>query len=179
MSSAPTLHSRLRVLVAKTFRASQLYSSMRTGRGESSGNLGEIANDVRAGVWYKVHAELQSGLNDALELGSAAQTANKVLQLKQHFEKMAIDAQHIIERGSERLVQSVHRQEFSTTFKASLELIKCKAKMQASRVIADELDSILNSTKISAQLESVFEPETPSGSDSASNVIPLRRRVSR
>ncbi len=179
MSSSPTLHSRLRVLVAKTFRASQLYSSMRTGRGESSGNLAEISNDVRAGVWYKVHAELQAGLNEALDLGSPAQVVTKVAQLKQHFEKMSSDAQHIIERGSERLVQSVHRQEFSTTFKASLELIKCKAKMQASRVIADELESILGSTRASSQVDSLFEQGTEEHAGQASNVIPLRRRVGR
>lgn len=179
MSSSPTLHSRLRVLVAKTFRASQLYSSMRTGRGDNGSNLSEVANDARAAIWYRVHADLQAGLNDALELPSASQVALRVAQLKQEFEKSARDAELTMAAGSERLVQSISRQEFSTTFKTSLELIKCKARMQASRVIAEELESILsNSRAQQPQVDSMFG-DAPEKSAEASNVIPLRRRVSR
>lgn len=182
MSSSPTLHSRLRVLVAKAFRASQLYSSMRTGV-KTPQNLGELANDVRARVWHQSHSELQLALNDVLALGSSSEIVSKIIQLRLRFDKRALDAQKLLERGTDRLVESANRHEFVTSLKASMDLVKFKAEMQATRVIADELGDILGGrgkgkeaepedSHVDDLVKDVQAPSLPS------NVIPLRRRAS-
>lgn len=177
MSSAPTINSRLRVLVAKTFRASQLYSSMRTGR-EEPRNLGELANDVRAKVWHLTHSELQSALNDLLSL-PPSEVSTKVVHLKLKFEKASSRAEVSLEKGIERLVESAERREFATSLKSSVELVRLKAEMQANRVIADELAEILSgrSKGVEKELKSLEETESEKvDSKFPSNVVPLRRR---
>lgn len=175
MSSAPTINSRLRVLVAKTFRASQLYSSMRTGR-EEPRNLGELANDVRAKVWHQTHSELQAALNDLLNF-SPSEVSTKVVQLKLRFEKASSQAEARLEKGIERLVESAERREFATSLKSSVELVRLKAQMQANRVIADELAEILAGRSKSKEKElEAQEGIAKEESRFPSNVVPLRRR---
>ncbi|MCB0360137.1 MAG: hypothetical protein KDD44_10885 [Bdellovibrionales bacterium] len=187
MSGTPTLHSRLRVLVAKAFRASQLYASMRTRRGDAV-DLAEVANSIRANVWQKTHYEFQSSLNEALLGANPGQLSMKVQQLRDSYRKAADDASRAVAFQSSRLQEHVQRQEFATILKVSLELIRLKAQAQATRALADELASALQANGATPATESeptLLVDEVPNDDrhnsasrlpERPSNVIPFARR---
>lgn len=193
MSTGATLHSRLRVLVAKTFRAEQLYSSMRNGVAPKTTSFSELSNDVRAGVWLRCHRRLRTALNEALSLNTHSAVAARIQALRQHFHSKAEESSAIVENGTERLIETARRHEFALVLKLALELIQHKARVQANGAIADELSEILQSSGRSAvepdRLPIAGDGELPEhnllerDNDSApalghaSNVIPLKKRA--
>jgi len=196
MTAPATLNSRLRVLIAKTFRAEKLYSSIRNPRGEKLANvstLAEMANDIRAKEWERCHYQLRVALNDILALGSNSAVLAEILQLRERFYQAAEESNSAVETGTETLLENIRRHEFAHSFRMSLELIRHKARAQARKVVTDELSAVLEASgrNMSAAQQyannsrTVPEPEKqvqePSASAEAvaqprSNVIPLKRR---
>ena len=209
MTVPPTLNSKLRVLVAKTYRAEKLYSSIRNQRNEKSANAGalaEMANDVRAREWERSHYQLRIALNEILSLGSNSAVVAEILRLRERFYQSTAENTALLDTGTEALMENVKRHEFAHAFKLSLELVRCKAKAQAGKVIIDELSAVLESSAKSAAAAShqrtpadkpylpaesspaessrVCQPAStvsPAGNSSTeqvrSNVIPLRPRM--
>lgn len=193
MSSGATLHSRLRVLVAKTFRAEQLYSAMRNASSARTTSFSEIAGDARSGVWLRCHRRLRTALNEALSLSTHSAVAARVQALKHHFETKAQESSAVVEQGAARLIETAKRHEFALVLKLAFELIQYKARAQANSAIADELAEILLSSGRGA-----IEPDSlsvPVGEElpefpvvevvkedtdvvRAQNVIPLRKKFS-
>lgn len=168
MSSSPTLNSRIRVLVAKAFRAEKLYSSVNNTKGEKLSNLAllaEAASEIRAKEWQRAHYQLRTGLNDILALGNSAVMAREVSILRERFLERAHESGGTVEEGAEELIDAAKRHEFAHTFKLSLELIRRKALAQASRVIADELGALLDAsgrmTAVPPDARSVREEREP------------------
>jgi len=197
MTATPTLNSRLRVLIAKTFRAEKLYSSIRTQHGDKLGNvsmLAEMANDVRAKEWERSHYQLRAALNDILSLGANSAVLAEILQLRERFYRTAEESSAMLESGVESLVENIRRHEFAHAFKTSVELIRLKARAQASKVIIEELSAVLEasgrpSTAVKPGEDGMraFAPAEKQGADEPqaaramaeqprSNVIPLRRK---
>lgn len=180
MSNAPTLNSRLRVLIAKTFRAEKLYAAIRNTNSEkftNSAALAEVANDLRAKEWQKAHYQLRVALNEIINLGSGTAVIAELLQLREHFLKAVDESSRIVDQGMEDLLETARRAEFTHVFKASIEMMRQKARLQANKVIVDELSTILDSCSRGAALQAkqaVVEREAAAAP--RSNVIPLKRR---
>lgn len=190
MSSGPTLHSRLRVLVAKAFRAEKLYSSVNNSKSDRLTNiavLSEAASEIRAKEWQRSHYQLRTAINEILTLGSNALIAEQVAELRDRFLAKAKESAAAVERGADELVETARRHEFAHIFKISLELIRLKAQAQACKVVADELASILDVSgrqvlPKSIEGESTLADEQALNAlsaieaESRSNVIPLKKR---
>lgn len=149
MSLGPTLNSRLRVLVAKAFRAEKLYSSVNSSRAERLTNLAviaEAASDIRAREWQRTHYQLRTALNDILSIGNSGGIVKEVVGLRETFLKRSQESLSLVEKGAEDLIETTRRQEFAHIFKISAELIRLKAQAQACRAVADELSGVLEAT---------------------------------
>ena len=147
MTERATLNSRLRVLVAKSFRAEKLYSSMRNRPERSSSNpalLSEMANDLRAEQWQRSHAFLRKSLNEILSLGSGGQMAERLLELYRQIQQRANEHERSVLEGADAMNDTVKRGEFVHALKCSFELIRHRAAQQAYTVILDELSSIID-----------------------------------
>lgn len=200
MADTPTLHSRLRVLVARAFRAEKLYSSMRSvddSYGVDATKLAEFANSVRSSVWQRRHSQLRVALNNILS-GAGSDVAGSVASLKNQFAQKADEFRESLENNRVLLTDTVNRGEFAHALKLTVELIRSKAEMQANQVIADELSSVLQVSRRSAEsstsnLSFNFDDSSIDGSSflessasnqgsvdaiDGSNVIPFRRRLS-
>lgn len=149
MSASHTLNSRLRVLVAKTFRAEKLYTSIRNLRADkvaSVATLSELANDIRAKEWQRSHYKLRISLNDILSLGSGAAAATQVALLRERFLAKTKESKTALEAGSKAMQETVKRGEYAHTLRLSVEMIRHKARAQANQVIVDELSSLLDAS---------------------------------
>lgn len=176
MAALPTLNSRIRVLVAKAFRAEKLYSSLALGglnstgsaiadrdadRSASSNVLAQIANEVRAKEWKRSHYQLRTSLNDLLAEGSGAQLAPALIELRDGFLRAAQESRRVLAASSETLAENARRQEYAHIFKLSVELIRHKARAQANQVVADELTALLDASRRST------EPQAARGAHSS------------
>jgi hypothetical protein len=197
MADTPTLHSRLRVLVARTFRAEKLYSSMRNNGSANPADpskLAEIANDVRSSVWQRRHYQLRKAINHVLSEVGSSDVAGEITLLRDRFQRKADEHRQLVDDSRAALVETAERSEFARSLKLSLELIRSKAEMQANQIIADELTAVVQvsrrgkvpaeSALFSADLDAPPAPvmeeskvAAQAGGD-CSNVIPFRRKVS-
>src|SRR6188508_750181 len=101
MTANPTLHSRLRVLVAKAFRAEKLYSTVNSSRAERLTNmaaLAEAAGDIRAREWQRSHYQLRTSLNDVLGLGNSSAIVKEVVGLRDQFLRRSQEATSLVEK---------------------------------------------------------------------------------
>ena len=163
MASGATLNSRLRVLVARAFRAEKLYGSGTPPVSGSAGGrserkltipqLAEMAGELRAKEWQKCYYQLRTALNDLLSSGSAQVVLDGVLALRQQFrEKMEVAAE-FVERATPELQDAAGRHEFSLLLKLTMELIRQKAIAQSCRAISDELAAVLKASGVNLQQE--------------------------
>ena len=190
MAHTATLNSRLRVLVAKTFRAEKLYGSIRNKKRDDSislSALSEVANEVRAKEWQSAHYTLRTALNDVLSQGSSAQQSKDLLLMREQFSKRSQQAAAAVEQGVRTLNETAKRQEFAHVFKLSLELVRHKARAQANKVISEELTSLLSKSgrstdaskleeTASESLELAETPDVALEEDLPSNVVSLLDR---
>ena len=200
MSDGATLNSRLRVLVAKTFRAERFYSAVHNVNQAMVGSISvltEAANDMRAQEWYKSHHNLRLALNAVLKAGLSAESIGELIALRDKYAGLAADSARRVEVGSALLAVAANKEEFGQSLRMSFELIQHKASAQANRAIAAELSSVLEFAGKSATLQKKLldsigsiapaSPAVEKISDSVSsespemlpnsNVIPLRRRA--
>jgi hypothetical protein len=145
---SPTFASRLRMLVAKTFRAEKLYSSMRNVQAASSAStsgLTEIANDIRAREWQKAFHELRTELSDILTPGISSSTATHVADLlRKSCDKRDVAGREF-EKHSVDLQGSLKNEEYASALRTLVEVIQLRARHQATRAITDELSGVLES----------------------------------
>lgn len=199
-----TLHSRLRVLVAKSFRAEKLYASIRNSRKSGDGGvpisaIAEIANDIRAKEWQKSYGDLRTELNDIVASGgSGGALLTTVVSLSHRFKLSAEESAAKVEIGNKGLMLAAKRHEFGHVLKLTLELIRHRARAQASQVISDELQSLLEASGrafdpsaypalesvpvsgqvVGSQISKEISADDLDAPDLPSNVIPLPRRAS-
>lgn len=188
---SPTLNSRLRVLVAKTFRAEQLYGTIRNNADAKQAALTgmiELANDIRAREWQRSHNDLRTELNDILTLGKSSLIVDRVLLLQQGFLKRSVEDEELIEKGVREISEGAARHEFTGVWRVTAELIRLKARHQANKAIAEELMGVLEASGYrgrSVRPEALAErradaesPQQPAAAKNAvaKNVIPMQRR---
>jgi hypothetical protein len=188
MSQTQTFNSRLRLLVAKSYKAERLYNSLRSehtfenpeilARITSSSGIAEIANDIRAREWQRSHNELRTVLNELLAGGGFSDQARAIARLLESFRTRYDEDRRFVEENIENLMEAARREEFGHVLRLSLELIRAKSRSQAAKAIADELNSLLQ--PLTRDLSDAQEPapvvNRPTG-ELPTNVIPLRRRV--
>ncbi|MBL7663218.1 hypothetical protein JNK13_10765 [bacterium] len=179
MSSQSTVGSRLRVLVAKSYRAEQLYASMRHSLSNKPEVITDITNDYRAQVWLKAHQELRIKLNEIIGLPYGV-GVQELIKLKAQFERKVSESNIVIERVSKKLAECSDKQEFASVVKLGLELVQYKSQAQAFQVVADELKDVLagnaeRNAKPSEQAASNDDQVKDQASE-ASNVVQFRPR---
>jgi hypothetical protein len=146
MTQQLTLHSRLKILIAKTFRAEKLYGSIRNSPAGVSGHLTmltEISNDIRAREWQKSHFQFRTALNDLLSEATTQTLAASVSRLHRAFQERADESADALQAGTAGLIDAAKRQEYAHVMKISVELIRHRARAQANQVVADELAGVL------------------------------------
>lgn len=149
MSGSQTLNSKIRVLIAKTYRAEKLYASLRNSN-ESGGNplslgINKLVNESRAKEWQTNHEHFRALLNDTVRLGNSRLVIQHLEVMLEQFYARYVESSAALDRGASRVAEAVRRQEFALIIKLSVDLIRHKARAQASKVISDELDSLLES----------------------------------
>ena len=112
--------------------------------------LAEAASDIRAREWQRSHYQLRTALNDVLSLGNTTQVAREIVSLRDTFIRKSEESTQLVEKGAEELVDTARRHEFAHIFKISVDLIRHKAQAQACRVIADELNAVLEAANPAA-----------------------------
>ena len=196
MGEDATLTSRLRVLIAKTFRAEKLYSSMRNAQASGAPNtaqLAELANDVRAREWQRSYHELRTALNSIVGVSSSKQLGDEINLLRERFLLRLRESTSDVDRSMIALADTLQRQEFAHALKLVAELVRLKARAQASKAIADELTGVLQSSgrelelgaeiverssrALHAGAESVGAGEEPRKAVERSKVVRLHRRA--
>lgn len=153
MTQRSTLNSRLRVLVAKAFRAEKLHASGNSARTERLSNpaaISEAASEIRAKEWQRSHYQLRTSLNDILNIGNNSEVIKKILELSEQFMARNVDAINQIEKGINEIAAASRKNEFAHIFKISSELIRYKAQAQACKVIADELCAVLDQQHVNS-----------------------------
>ncbi len=159
MGKNATLNSRLRVLVARTYKAEKLYGSLRNvgsssadspsladAQGAKNPGLAQFANETRAKQWQQQHYQLRVALNDMLAASAKTSATSQVFALRDKFHCRWAESQAAIEKGTRDLVETAGRQEFAHTLKVSAELIRHKARAEACQVIAKELTAVLEAS---------------------------------
>ncbi len=194
MSQNQTFNSRLRLLVAKSYKAERLYTSLRSehtfqnpeqlNRIVSASGISEIANDMRAREWQRSHNELRSALNEILSDAPAGHQPRAIAGMLETFRARFDEDRRFVESNLEALVEAAKREEFGLVLKLALELIRAKSRAQASKAIADELNSVLQPLGVetrsrpgSGSPDLAEQGTKPAREDLPSNVIPLRRRA--
>jgi hypothetical protein len=248
MSASSTTYSKLKILVAKLFKAEKLYCSMRrvptneSSVGNSFGHqsqkvrqlnnnirrintvassdlcssesllsrtneqntlgqsLIEHSNDVRSQEWYKVHHHFRVKLNTIVGEGNTNQINERVSDLWMEFLAEFEIAELDLQECSESARDSLAKEEYSYLFKLSSELIRRKARLQALKVIHDELNTIVSPNgfksrnnyaslndamvdsilvnSIAADTSAISNSEMLSSSNTTyGNVIPLKRNL--
>jgi hypothetical protein len=237
MSAPSTLYSKLKILVAKLYKAEKLYSSMKRiplpevnnkpvsptrtsgsvkplsnlynsqsnfqrksskvsdfenrtfgnskdshvneiNRNSTNNSLIEHANDVRSCEWHKIHQSFRIRLNDLLSEGNNYLLSQKFndlwLEFLAEFEIAELDLQECNESAKDAL----NKEEYSYLIKLSSELIKRKAKLQALKVIHDELNGLLTTTNSKNKVNySSLNDILAQSEINSDNVIPLRRKA--
>ena len=151
MSSRATLNSRLRVLVARAFRAEKLYGTSVPGRADrrlSFPQLAEAAGELRAREWQKGYYQLRTMLNELLSVGAPQSAVEGVIAIRKQFRERTEEAAQFVEQATGELQEAAGRHEFSHLLKLTLELIRQKAIAQSSRAICDELGAVLKASGI-------------------------------
>lgn len=181
MSSSTALFSKLKILVAKLYKAEKLYASMRrvhttessptskvksitqnsrntnlnNSASHSISNISyaesplggqsliEHANDIRSYEWYKVHHSFRVKLNDILSVGNTLSLEPTLTNMWHEFLADFEVAELDLQECNNAAKDSLYKEEYSYLFKLSSELIRRKARLQALKVIHDELSSLL------------------------------------
>ena len=180
MSNSATLNSRLRVLVAKAFRAEKLYGAAKASKQiESHATqtvVSDVAQQLRAKEWQKSHYELRVSLNNILSLGNSKEQAQQLMLLKSCYETRSKEHSAVVKKLADNLKETVERQEFAHVLKITLELIRLKAIAQSSKVICEELHAVLNrsgrNTELSAEMLEKLSEESATADQSDEYIVP-------
>ena len=153
MPISPTVNSKLRVLIAKTYKAEKLFLSMKSSfsAGFENQKLIELANNVRAEVWGNIHSDLRKSLNSIVNSESSTSVVTEINKLKSSFRSVIEERNRQLEKTKQMLFEMGARGEFIHTLKLSLELVKLKATIQANQTIIDELNNIINGSALSEE----------------------------
>ena len=180
-----TLASRLKVLVAKSFKAERLYGSMVISlTGQLDTELAErakLSNEIRAREWQKSYNKLRLGLNSILsEEKSATAVTERLLKLETDFRVQIQRAAQELEKVSVGIKDALSRAEYAVVYRRSMDLVKYQARIQASEVVCEEVLALLDAKKPILNL--VTEDLTPAPVKEVvkekSKVIPFIRKAS-
>lgn len=184
-----TLSSRLKVLVAKSFKAERLYGSMvltLTDKQESElAERAKLTNEIKAREWQKSYNKLRIGLNSILsEETNIISVTERLLKLDAEFRAQVISSNEDLEKISLAIKEALTRGEYAVVYRRAMDLVKYQSIIQASQVISEEILALLETKKaaapiIEAKLAEVKSAEVQEESPrEKSKVIPFMRKVS-
>ena len=179
-----TLASRLKVLVAKSFKAERLYGSMvinLTGQMETElAERAKLSNEIRAREWQKSYNKLRLGLNAILsEENSATAVTERLLKLEADFRVQIKKANQELEKVSVGIKDALNRAEYAVVYRRSMDLVKYQARIQASEVVCQEVLALLETKKpIFNLVNQEVPPAVKEVAKEKSKVIPFIRKAS-
>lgn len=226
MAGTSALYSKLRILVAKLYKAEKLYASMsNVGRGSSplsdtssfeslhsrhrsagarhpavlkqsrsqkstqvkedspeiftSAILIEYANEVRSVEWYRVHNDYRCKLNDIFSAGSSSSLPLKLNKLWHDFVNEFAEAEKGFLKVRDEGRDALEREEYTYLLRVSAELVRRRSRLQALKVIHDELESLISPEQRLKGSIFIEEEQVPIEHVQGSNLIPLKRRIAR
>ena len=198
MSNEATLASKLKLLVAKAYKAEKLYGSMLEGArrqgsaaptaSSATGAISQSAHETRAREWQRAYRALREMLNDVLKHSGRKALAKDLSIIEERFRKRSNASKQSLEDARAELIDTAERGEFVHSLKLSFELIRLKADSQAHLIVADEVQAVLADDKKEVELgaEESFrkteESELKGQEDLESlehsrNVLPFKRRA--
>ncbi|HMO17850.1 MAG TPA: hypothetical protein PKA63_06855 [Oligoflexia bacterium] len=113
----------------------------------SSGLLIEHANEIRATEWYQVHHNFRERLNVLIERGNTPQLPLELNRIWHEFCGEFELAEFHLNEARSGAGNSLEREEYAHLLKISSELIRRKARLQALKVIHDELQVLISPLK--------------------------------
>ena len=170
-----TLRSRVEKLVQKSRKAVRLYAGMERMQGEAQAPYTEA--QVRE--WREVNSELSKELAMALEFPSQRRVAGVIVHLKDRFLDALRSGEAQVAQQQRDLVRAAEHGDFVKSAILSADLIRAKARVQATQAAHHELEDILRQSKItvasepSAQQAIELAEELPP----RAKIIPIRRQV--
>ena len=160
-----TLNSRLRILVAKTYRAERMYASMRNSAGASAPSMTTVANEVRASEWQLSHEQLRRSLSAMVQRSGTSAIADELEALLGKFSRKVSASKKALEQGTEFAKRSLGRKEYTEVLNGALDLVKHKARVQSCSLVVDELITLLeycgrvSRTELSKHLQNTIDAE--------------------
>lgn len=167
MSEKATLSSKLRILVARAYKAERLYASMKAKAPEASNIysrrlkskkepsalqsnrlISELSSEARATEWQQSYKELRLSLNEILEKNnlSASKLSKPVTELYNNLAEGLEETRARYNKISKDSFSAFENKEFLRCSKNSIELIRLKARIQSQTAVAEELSNLLNSS---------------------------------
>lgn len=182
-SSSLSGASRLKPKSVKLSGYDQKDGSANSTNSFSSGILIEHANEIRSLEWYEVHHQFRVKLNKLVSKGN---TNNLVIELNHLWHEFCEEfqlAENLLKESKQMALNAIGREEYAHLLKLSSDLIQRKARIQALKVIHDELEQLISHNKSSNfnlldnDKNKAKSKMDDSSDNSFSNVIPFTRKA--
>jgi hypothetical protein len=150
MLNDSTINSRLRELINRAYNAEKLHLTRKSPSivdGLEHKKLQELSHNVSAEVWSNMNAELRKALIKIMHDKQTAGILDELSKLKRHFILLSESKAKQLEKTQQVLFEMGERSEFYSTLSLSLDLIKLKSMIQASKAVVGEINYVIGSNK--------------------------------
>ncbi|MDR2338443.1 MAG: hypothetical protein LBE20_07400 [Deltaproteobacteria bacterium] len=148
MLNDSTINSRLRELINRAYNAEKLHLTRKTTsiiEGLEHKKLQELSHNVSAEVWSNINAELRKALIKMIHDKKVTNILDELNKLKQHFFLLSETKNKQLEKNKQVLLEMGERCEFYNTLNLSLDLVKLKSIIQASKAVIGEINYVIGS----------------------------------
>ena len=142
-SSSSTLHSKLNVVIARTSRAENLYDSLSPSAAKASTQLKSLTTGASANIWKKLNANFRSELNNLVRISRTGPLLENLTMLYESYYSQINEVERSIAIKTEALNIALSRQEYAKVLLNTVSLIEYKSKLEALRLITDELAALI------------------------------------
>lgn len=139
------LSTKLRALVARSFKAEKLYSSS-AKEAEGSLEARSMATEVKAKEWGIQYNKLRVALNRMIREVPASEMTKSVYELSLDSAQTVSECDYATTRLKMEVPVASKKQEYSRLMSLSKQLLQVSARRQAAHSIHEELVSILESS---------------------------------
>lgn len=165
-------------LVQKSRKALRLYTSM----GRVRGIGGSDYSEVQLAEWRDVSSMLIKDLTAVLEAGNAKKLAADLFTIRDRCCDAWREIEAVVHGKHKELVQASNSGDYTKAAILSKDLVRMKAKLQASQAAHHEIQEVIKQSKVRVPTIELTR-ELDANSDylveqeyaAAANVIPLRR----
>ncbi|RMG44019.1 MAG: hypothetical protein D6719_02550 [Candidatus Dadabacteria bacterium] len=175
--NSETFRSRVSALIKKSRKALRLYSSMGRLQSHEHSELSEM--QIRE--WQEVNSELSEQLSSALESRYTRRLASNVFLLRDRFYSRWRETEAEAHLKQRELISASEKGEFIKATLLGRELVVLKARKQACQAAHNELQELIERSKLTPpqvqhQEDSGKQQKDKGKPVKSAVVIPLRRK---